>query len=257
MILMVCIRIHTVNEHLLAQQRLDFRITGFGPLPNRIQRSSAAHLDATAWLVAWGRCVGGSAPAQEGIPVAGRLLRGDSKGVRFLILRSRLIGLAGRCAGAAVGVIVQRKGGHNRHALEVIVRGVLAIGKQSTITFASTAAAASGPGDVVHLVVVNAFPDILRIGKFESIIVDIILAQANGDVMAVDAYNRIAIDLVTDTDLDTRHRATNSGMQHNGAGIRFDSLFPAGIEVNLVTLIRPEVAPEHRAVAARIPCAFT
>ena len=189
---------------------------GFG-FPYSVQGGGSGHNDAAAGLAIRSRCIGVGAPAEEGIPVAGRLLRGDSKGVRPLVLRLRRICLGIRCAGAAVGVVLQRKGAHNRCALEVIVRGVFAIGKQGAGSLTAPVAAASSPGDVVDLVVVNTIPDVFRIGEAEGIVVDIILAQVNGDVIAADACNRVAVDRVTDLDLHARHGVVNGRMQHNGA----------------------------------------
>ena len=126
-------------------------------------------------------------PASEGIAVAGRRLRGNGESMGLLILRGRLVGLAGRCAGAAVGIIVQRESQQNGRAFEIVICGVLAVGKQGACALAASVAAASGPTDVVDLVIVNTLPDILCIGKTEGIVVDVVLAEVNGDVIAADA----------------------------------------------------------------------
>lgn len=97
------------------------------------------------------------------------------------------MGLAGRCAGAAVGIIVQRESRQNGRAFEIVICGVLAVGKQGACALAASVAAASGPTDVVDLVIVNTLPDILCIGKTEGIVVDVVLAEVNGDVIAADA----------------------------------------------------------------------
>ena len=126
-------------------------------------------------------------PTSEGIAVAGRRLRGNGESMGLLILRGRLVGLAGRCAGAVVGIIVQRESQQNGRAFEIVICGVLAVGKQGVCALAASVAAASGPTDVVDLVIVNTLPDILCIGKTEGIVVDVVLAEVNGDVIAADA----------------------------------------------------------------------
>ena len=126
-------------------------------------------------------------PSEEGIAVAGRRLRGNGESMGLLILRGRLVGLAGRCAGAAVGIIVQRESRQNGRAFEIVICGVLAVGKQGACALAASVAAASGPTDVVDLVIVNTLPDILCIGKTEGIVVDVVLVEVNGDVIAADA----------------------------------------------------------------------
>ena len=132
-------------------------------------------------------CARISSPAEEGIAVAGRRLRGNGESMGLLILRGRLVGLAGRCAGAAVGIIVQRESQQNGRAFEIVICGVLAVGKQGACVLAASVAAASGPTDVVDLVIVNTLPDILCIGKTEGFVVDVVRAEVNGDVIVADA----------------------------------------------------------------------
>ena len=155
--------------------------------PHSIQRGGSGHNDAAAGLIVCGRCTAVGVPSEEGIAVAGRRLRGNGESMGLLILRGRLVGLAGRCAGAAVGIIVQRESRQNGRAFEIVICGVLAVGKQGACALAASVAAASGPTDVVDLVIVNTLPDILCIGKTEGIVVDVVLAEVNGDVIAADA----------------------------------------------------------------------
>ena len=155
--------------------------------PHSIQRGGSGHNDAAAGLIVCGRCTAAGAPSEEGIAVAGRRLRGNGESMGLLILRGRLVGLAGRCAGAAVGIIVQRESQQNGRAFEIVICGVLAVGKQGVCALAAFVAAASGPTDVVDLVIVNTLPDILCIGKTEGIVVDVVLVEVNGDVIAADA----------------------------------------------------------------------
>ena len=191
---------------------------GWGVLfPDRVQRGGAGHNDGTAGLTLCGRRVPIGAPTEEREALTGRNLRGDRKGVRLLVLGSRLIRLAGRCAGAVVGVIVQRKNRQDGFALEVVVRSVLAVCKKCAGAFASSVAAAASPGNVVDLIVVDAIPDVLGIGKSERIIVDSVLAKVNRDVVAADACNRMAIDLVADPDLHAGDSAVHRRMQHDRA----------------------------------------
>ena len=185
-------------------------------LPNRVQRGGSGHNDGSAGLLAGCSSTLVGVPTQEGIAITGGHLRGNGEGMGLLILRGRLVGLAGRCAGAAVGVIVQRESQQNRCAFEIVVCRVLAVGKQGTSTFAASVAAASGPADVVDFVVVNTFPDILCIGQPKSIVVDIVLAEVNSDVVATDAGNGMTVDLIADLDLDARHGTADGRMQHNG-----------------------------------------
>ena len=145
-------------------------------LPNRIQRGGVIHNDRVAGLLAGRSSILVGVPTQEVIALTSRRLRGNGEGIGLLILRGRLVGLAGRCAVAAVGVIVQRESQQNGCAFEIVVCRVLAVGKQSACTFAALVAAASGPGDVVNLVIVNTFPDILCVGQSESAVVDVVLA---------------------------------------------------------------------------------
>ena len=156
-------------------------------LPDSIQRGGSGHNDAAAGLIVCGRCTAVGVPSEEGIAVAGRRLRGNGESMGLLILRGRLVGLAGRCVGAAVGIIVQRESRQNGRAFEIVICGVLAVGKQGACALAASVAAASGPTDVVDLVIVNTLPDILCIGKTEGIVVDVVLAEVNGDVIAADA----------------------------------------------------------------------
>ena len=165
-------------------------LVGFGGrvlFPHSIQRGGSGHNDAAAGLIVCGRCTAVGVPSEEGIAVAGRRLRGNGESMGLLILRGRLVGLAGRCAGAAVGTIVQRESRQNGRAFEIVICGVLAVGKQGVCALAASVAAGSGPTDVVDLVIVNTLPDILCIGKTESIVVDVVLAEVNGDVIAADA----------------------------------------------------------------------
>ena len=209
----------------LADQTAEVVLTGSGGLiglggsvlfPHGIQRGGSGHNDAAAGLIRCGRCIPVGTPSEEGMVLAGRRLRSDGESMRLLILRGRLVGLAGWCAGAAVGVIVQRKSQQNGRAFEIVICGVLAVGKQGTCALATFVAAASGPDDVVDFVVVNTCPDILCIGKTESIVVDIILAEVNGDIIAADARNGMSVNLVADLDLDARHGRADGRMQHNG-----------------------------------------
>ena len=165
-------------------------LVGFGGrvlFPHSIQRGGSGHNDAAAGLIVCGRCTAVGVPSEEGIAVAGRRLRGNGESMGLLILRGRLVGLAGRCAGAAVGIIVQRESQQNGRAFEKVICGVLAVGKQGACALAASVAAASGPTDVVDLVIFNTLPDILCIGKTEGIVVDVVLAEVNGDVIAADA----------------------------------------------------------------------
>ena len=155
--------------------------------PHSIQRGGSGHNDAAAGLIVCGRCTAVGVPSEEGIAVAGRRLRGNGESMGLLILRGRLVGLAGRCADAAVGIIVQRESQQNGRAFEIVICGVLAVGKQGACALAASVAAASGPTDVVDLVIVNTIPDILCIGKTEGIVVDVVPAEVNGDVIAADA----------------------------------------------------------------------
>ena len=186
-------------------------------LPNSIECGRPGHNNAAIGLIRSSCCVGGRAPTEEGIALTGRNLRRNSEGMRPLILRGCLIGLAGRCAGAAVGVIVQREGRQDGLALEIIVRSILAVGQQSRATFAAFIAAAAGPGDVINLVVVNTFPNILCIGEAESVVVDIVLAEINSNIVTADACNGMAVDRIADLDLDTRHGVIHRRMQHDRA----------------------------------------
>ena len=185
-------------------------------LPNRVQCGGSGHNDRVAGLLAGRSSILVGVPTQEVIVLTSRRLRGNGEGIGLLILRGRLVGLAGRCAGAAVGVIVQRESQQNGCAFEIVVCRVLAVGKQGISTFVAFGAAASGPADVVDFVVVNTLPDILCVGQPKSIVVDIVLAEVNGDVIAADALNGITIDLIADLDLDTRHGIVDGRMQHNG-----------------------------------------
>ena len=188
-------------------------------LPNRIQRGGiivVIHNDRVAGLLAGRSSILVGVPTQEVIALTSRRLRGNGEGIGLLILRGRLVGLAGRCAVAAVGVIVQRESQQNGCAFEIVVCRVLAVGKQGTSTFAATVAAASGPADVVDFVVVNTLPDILCVGQPKSIVVDIVLAEVNSDVVATDAGNGMTVDLIADLDLDARHGIADGRMQHNG-----------------------------------------
>ena len=185
-------------------------------LPNRVQRGGSGHNDGSAGLLAGCSSTLVGVPTQEGIAITGGHLRGNGEGMGLLILRGRLVGLAGRCAGAAVGVIVQRESQQNRCAFEIVVCRVLAVGKQGISTFAASVAAASGPADVVDFVVVNTLPDILCIGQPKSIVVDIVLAEVNSDVVATDAGNGMTVDLIADLDLDARHGIADGRMQDNG-----------------------------------------
>ena len=137
--------------------------------------------------------------------------------MRHLILRGSLVGLAGGCAGTAVGVIIQSEGRENGSAFEIIVSGVLAVDKQGAGSLAAPVAAASSPRDVVDLVVVNTIPDVFRIRKTEGVVVDVILAEVNGDVIATDAFDRIAAKRTADRNFDTRYGIVHRRVQHYGA----------------------------------------
>ena len=187
--------VDAVNCHL-TQQVFDILFVGLAGLcginrgilfPHSIQRGGSGHNDAAVGLIVCGRCTAVGVPSEEGIAVAGRRLRGNGESMGLLILRGRLVGLAARCAGAVVGIIVQRESQQNGRAFEIVICGVLAVGKQGACALAASVAAASGPTDVVDLVIVNTLPDILCIGKTEGIVVDVVLAEVNGDVIAADA----------------------------------------------------------------------
>ena len=127
------------------------------------------------------------------------------------------MGLAGGCAGAAVGVIVQRESRQIGCAVEIIVSGVLAVGEQGAAALTAAVAAASGPGDVIDLVVVNTIPDVLRIGKTEGVVVDIVFAKVNGDIKGTDTCDRMTVDQIADLDLDACRGMLVGRMQHHGA----------------------------------------
>ena len=101
--------------------------------------------------------------------------------------------------------------------LKIIVSSVLAVCKICTGAFASFVAAAASPGNVVDLIVVYTFPDVLGIRKSERIIVDVVLAKVNRDVVAADACNRMAIDLVAGLDFHAGDSVVHRRMQHDRA----------------------------------------
>ena len=213
-----------VNLHRrIAQQSLDGAIVGGSGLggsilfPHGVQSGGASYDNLAVGLVLCGRCVAVGTPAEEGIILTGWLLRGNGELVRHLILRGSLVGLAGGCAGTAVGVIIQSEGRENGSALEIIVSGVLAVDKQGAGSLAAPVAAASSPRDVVDLVVVNTIPDVFRIRKTEGVVVDVILAEVNGDVIATDAFDRIAAKRTADRNFDTRYGIVHRRVQHHGA----------------------------------------
>lgn len=98
-----------------------------------------------------------------------------------------------------------------------MVSGVLAVDKQGAGSLAAPVAAASSPRDVVDLVVVNTIPDVFRIRKTEGVVVDVILAEVNGDVIATDAFDRIAAKRAADRNFDTRYGIVHRRVQHYGA----------------------------------------
>ena len=170
---------------------------GFG-FPYSVQGGYSGHNDAAAGLAIRSRCIGVGAPAEEGITLTGGHLRGNGEGIRALVLGGCSVGLAGGCAGAAVGVIVQRESRQIGCAVEIIVSGVLAVGEQGAAALTAAVAAASGPGDVIDLVVVNTIPDVLRIGKTEGVVVDIVFAKVNGDIKGTDTCDRMTVDQIAD-----------------------------------------------------------
>ena len=101
--------------------------------------------------------------------------------------------------------------------LKIIVSSVLTIGKERRGAFTFTVAAAASPGNVVNLIVVYTFPDVLGIWKTEVHQADIILSKVNRDVVAADAFNRMAIDQVVDLDFHAGDSVVHRRMQHDRA----------------------------------------
>ena len=81
--------------------------------------------------------------------------------------------------------------------LKIIVSSVLTIDKERGAAFTSFVAATASPRNVVNLIVVYTFPDVLGIRKSERIVVDVVLAKINRDVIAADCTYRMAADCIT------------------------------------------------------------
>ena len=111
-------------------------------------------------------------------------------------------------------VHVGRSGGCT---LKIIVSSVLTIGKERGAAFTSFVAATASPRNVVNLIVVYTFPDVLGIRKRKRIIVDVVLAKVNRDVIAVDFTYRMAVDCITDLDFHAGDSVVHRRMQHDRA----------------------------------------
>ena len=101
--------------------------------------------------------------------------------------------------------------------LKIIVSSVLTIGKERGGAFTSTVAADASPGNVVNLIVVYTFPDVLGIRKRKRIIVDFVLAKVNRDVIADDFTYLMAADCITDIDFHAGDSVVRRRMQHDRA----------------------------------------
>ena len=111
-------------------------------------------------------------------------------------------------------VHVGRSGGCT---LKIIVSSVLTIDKERGAAFTSFVAATASPRNVVNLIVVYTFPDVLGIRKSERIVVDVVLAKINRDVIAADCTYRMAADCITDLDFHAGDSAVHRRMQHDRA----------------------------------------
>ena len=124
------------------------------------------------------------------------------------------------CAVRAVVILiiqivhVGRSGGCT---LKIIVSSVLTIDKERGAAFTSFVAATASPRNVVNLIVVYTFPDVLGIRKRKRIIVDVVLAKVNRDVIAVDFTYRMAVDCITDLDFHAGDSVVHRRMQHDRA----------------------------------------
>ena len=101
--------------------------------------------------------------------------------------------------------------------LKIIVSSVLTIDKERGAAFTSFVAATASPRNVVNLIVVYTFPDVLGIRKSERIVVDVVLAKINRDVIAADCTYRMAADCITDLDFHAGDSAVHRRMQHDRA----------------------------------------
>ena len=101
--------------------------------------------------------------------------------------------------------------------LKIIVSSVLTIDKERGAAFTSFVAATASPRNVVNLIVVYTFPDVLGIRKSERIVVDVVLAKINRDVIAADCTYRMAADCITDLDFHAGDSSVHRRMQHDRA----------------------------------------
>jgi len=154
-------------------------------------------------------------PAIELVAVTGRLAFVDVDLVAFR--RCSFHNIPARTANVVklVNQMVGVPGGGC--TLKIIVSSVLTIGKERGGAFTFTVAAAASPGNVVNLIVVYTFPDVLGIRKSERIVVDVVLAKINRDVIAADCTYRMAADCITDLDFHAGDSAVHRRMQHDRA----------------------------------------